>query len=104
MREFDVPVLVTVRVRVDETLVSDDDGYVVDVWDAEVDPEAGPWAYSSYPVAFESEPDGVWYGQMQDEVPDGAVEAAWHAAYDALRVEVGDDVAAGLVDEFGDKL
>jgi hypothetical protein len=76
-RTLEIPIIVNVYVEVRDGLVTP--------YHAEPDNDAAPWPYSSDPTAWEPE-TGEWHEGRNDEDPD--VEAAWLAAYDAIKVTV----------------
>lgn len=80
MRQFDIPVIVTVAVTVN------DDGEV-HCSGAYPDNEGAPWPWSSDPCTFDQD-SGTWHGEMCDEAADDATEAAWDAAYEHVKAKL----------------
>jgi len=80
MRKFQIPVIVTVHVTVDGDTTTVDDVYS--------ECEGGPWAYSSYPTAYETEDDDGDVLEWHKDSRDDDVVAAWNAAYDGILMSI----------------
>lgn len=93
-RRYDVPVIYTVTVDVDEN------GATRTVGTSHADSEGGPWAFSGYPSAYQHDND--WHdftsfpdaAELDDQDARGAVEA-WRHAYDTAPA-IADNLAARL--------